>query len=56
MSIEARIRQLGNRHRMLDETIQREMTHPSSDTLRLREMKQQKLRIKEEIATLEARV
>jgi hypothetical protein len=55
MSIEARIRELGNRHRSLDEAIQREMTHPSSDTLRVRELKQRKLRLKEEISTLEAR-
>ncbi|MBL0969291.1 MAG: DUF465 domain-containing protein [Brevundimonas sp.] len=55
MSIEARIRELGNRHRSLDEIIQREMAHPSSDTLRVRELKQRKLRLKEEISSLEAR-
>lgn len=55
MTIEARIRELGNRHRSLDETIQREMTHPSADSLRVRELKQQKLRLKEEITSLEAR-
>jgi hypothetical protein len=55
MTIEARIRELGNRHRSLDETIQREMNHPSADSLRVRELKQQKLRLKEEITTLEAR-
>jgi hypothetical protein len=55
MTIEARIRELGNRHRSLDETIQREMTHPAADSLRVRELKQQKLRLKEEITSLEAR-
>ena len=55
MTIEARIRELGNRHRMLDQTIQREMTHPAADSLRVRELKQQKLRLKEEITSLEAR-
>ena len=55
MTIEARIRELGNRHRSLDETIQRELHHPSADPLQLRELKQRKLRLKEEIATLEAR-
>ncbi|KQW79898.1 YdcH family protein [Brevundimonas sp. Root1279] len=55
MTIEARIRELGNRHRSLDETIQREMTRPSADSLRVRELKQQKLRLKEEITSLEAR-
>ena len=55
MTIEARIRELGNRHRMLDQTIQRELTHPSADPLRGRELKQQKLRLKEQITSLEAR-
>lgn len=55
MTIEARIRELGNRHRMLDQTIQQEMTHPSADPLRVRELKQQKLRLKEQITSLEAR-
>ena len=55
MTIEARIRELGNRHRMLDQTIQREMTRPSADPLHVRELKQQKLRLKEQITSLEAR-
>ena len=55
MTIEARIRELGNRHRTLDQTIQKEMTRPSVDTLQVRELKQRKLRLKEEIASLEQR-
>ncbi len=55
MTIEARIRELGNRHRVLDQTIQREIAHPSADPLRVRELKQQKLRLKEQITSLEAR-
>jgi hypothetical protein len=55
MTIEARIRELGNRHRMLDETIQREFGHPSVDELQVRKLKRQKLRLKEEITSLEAR-
>ncbi len=55
MTIEARIRELGNRHRNLDETIQREIRNPASDSLHVRELKQQKLRLKEEITSLEAR-
>jgi hypothetical protein len=55
MTIEARLRELGNRHRTLDQTIQKEMTRPSVDTLQVRELKQRKLRLKEEIASLEAR-
>ena len=55
MTIEARIRELGNRHRILDQTIQKELTRPSMDTLQVRELKQKKLRLKEEISSLEAR-
>ena len=55
MTIEARIRELGNRHRNLDQTIQKELARPSVDTLQVRELKQKKLRLKEEITSLEAR-
>ncbi|MBN9480488.1 MAG: DUF465 domain-containing protein [Bordetella sp.] len=55
MTIEARIRELGNRHRSLDETIQQEMRRPTADPTHLRELKQRKLRLKEEINSLEAR-
>lgn len=55
MSLDARIRELGNRHRQLDETIRAEMIHPSVDSLQLRSLKQRKLRLKEEISSLEAR-
>ena len=54
MTIEARIRELGNRHRQLDETIQRELHRPSVDPLQVRELKRRKLRLKEEINTLQA--
>ncbi|WP_409020282.1 YdcH family protein [Brevundimonas vesicularis] len=55
MTIEARIRELGNRHRHLDETIQRELRSPSADPTHLRELKQRKLRLKEQITSLEVR-
>jgi hypothetical protein len=55
MTIEARIRELGNRHRQLDEVIQREMHRPATDPLEVRELKRRKLRLKEEITSLEAR-
>ena len=54
MAIDARIRELGNRHRSLDDRIQQEMAHPSTDPLKLRDLKRRKLRIKEEIQVLEA--
>ena len=55
MTIEARIRELGNRHRTLDEIIQKELAHPSADALQVRELKQKKLRLKEQITSLEMR-
>ncbi|HEX8471055.1 MAG TPA: DUF465 domain-containing protein [Brevundimonas sp.] len=55
MTIEARIRELGNRHRQLDESIQREVGRPATDPLQVRELKRRKLRLKEEITSLEAR-
>lgn len=55
MTIEARIRELGNRHRQLDEVIQQEMGRPSTDPLQVRELKRRKLRLKEEITSLENR-
>ena len=55
MTIEARIRELGNRHRQLDETIRQEVVRPSVDPLQVRELKRRKLRLKEEITSLEAR-
>lgn len=55
MTIDARIRELGNRHRLLDLAIQQETTRPAVDSLQLRTLKQQKLRLKEQITSLEAR-
>lgn len=55
MTIEARIRELGNRHRTLDETIQQEARRPNADPVQIRELKQRKLRLKEQITSLEAR-
>lgn len=54
MTIEARIRELGNRHRQLEEAIRQEMIHPAADSLQLKSLKQRKLRLKEEINTLQA--
>ncbi len=56
MTIDARIRELGSRHRQLEETIRQETVRPSADSLHLRELKQKKLRLKEEISSLEARL
>lgn len=52
MALDARIRELGSRHQSLDQAIQDEMRRPSADALKLRQLKRQKLKLKEEIETL----
>lgn len=52
MAIEARIRELDARHEALERQIDEEMSHPSSDDLRVRELKRQKLKLKEQIEGL----
>jgi hypothetical protein len=52
MAIDARIRELGSRHQTLERAIEEELRHPSADPLRVRELKVQKLRVKEEIEVL----
>jgi hypothetical protein len=55
MAIEARIRELGVRHQSLERAIQDEMARPAADDDRLRDLKRQKLRLKEEMESLKAR-
>ncbi len=52
MAIEARIRELRHRHRDLDKSIEDANRHPAFDDLKLRQMKRQKLRLKEEMEAL----
>lgn len=52
MAVEARIRELGSRHHALDEAIQNEMRRPAIDDVKLKELKRQKLKLKEEIENL----
>ncbi|MDP1631428.1 MAG: DUF465 domain-containing protein [Caulobacter sp.] len=56
MALDARIRELDNRHQTLDRLIDDERRRPSADEIRLKELKRQKLRLKEEIASLRLRV
>lgn len=56
MAIESRIRELGSRHENLDRKIQEETSRPGSDAAMLMELKRQKLRLKEEIEGLRARL
>ena len=52
MAIEARIRELGARHQMLEKAIEDERRSPSGDSLRVHDLKRQKLKLKEEIEGL----
>ena len=56
MALDARIRELGNRHQTLERLISDELSRPSFDDIRLKELKRQKLRLKEEIESLRLRV
>ena len=53
MAVEARIRELGSRHQSLDKAIQDEVRSPAGDDLRLQEPKRRKLKLKEEMETLQ---
>ena len=56
MALEARIRELGSRHQSLDDAIQEEMRRPSADDVRLKDLKRQKLKLKEQIESLRERL
>jgi len=56
MAVEARIRELGYRHETLETAIQEEMRRPASDDMRLKELKRQKLKLKEEMEALRLRL
>jgi hypothetical protein len=56
MALDARIRELGSRHQSLEAEIQDEMRRPYADDLKLKRLKREKLRLKEEIEALKAQV
>jgi len=56
MAVEARIRELGSRHQSLEAEIQEEMRRPAFDDVKLKELKRQKLRLKEEMEALRSRL
>jgi hypothetical protein len=55
MAIEARIRELGTRHQALERAIEDELARPYADDDRLKDLKRQKLRLKEELESLRAK-
>lgn len=53
MSINAHLMELEKRHRALEEEIAEALMHPSSDNLKIAELKRRKLQVKDEIARLQ---
>lgn len=53
MAIDARIRELGTRHQSLDRAIDEEIRRPAHDPVKLTALKRKKLRVKEEIESLQ---
>ncbi len=53
MSLDAHIRELGERHRKLEKEIAAEVRRPAGDQLHLAELKRRKLRIKDQIRHLQ---
>ena len=49
MSLDARLMKLQERHATLEQQIAETAQHPSADSLELRDLKRQKLQVKEEI-------
>ena len=52
MSMEARVRELAERHKRLEAAIAAELKHPAGDDMRIHELKRKKLRIKDELSNL----
>jgi hypothetical protein len=52
MSLKGRIEELSRKHRQLDEAIAEEQKRPAADVTYLKDLKRQKLRIKEELGYL----
>ncbi|MPZ58182.1 MAG: DUF465 domain-containing protein [Rhizobiales bacterium] len=53
MSLETHLAELERRHRALEEQISEALAHPSSDGLKIAELKRRKLQVKDEIARLQ---
>jgi hypothetical protein len=52
MTIQAHLAELERRHRALEEEIAEAMSHPSTDGLKIAELKRRKLQVKDEIERL----
>jgi hypothetical protein len=52
MTIQAHLAELERKHRALEDEIAEALTHPSSDGLKIAELKRRKLQVKDEIERL----
>lgn len=52
MALEAHLVELSEKHRTLERRIEEEISRPMADTIRIAELKRQKLRLKDEIERL----
>jgi hypothetical protein len=52
MAIQSHLAELEKKHRALEDEINEALTHPSTDDLKVVELKRQKLKLKDEIARL----
>lgn len=52
MSLSAHLAELTEKHKHLERRIEEEVSRPGSDDLEIRRMKQEKLKLKEQIARL----
>jgi hypothetical protein len=52
MALAAHIQELSEKHRQLERRLQEEMSRPGSDDAEIRRMKQEKLKLKDEITRL----
>jgi hypothetical protein len=54
MASTAHIEELSEKHRAIERKIEEELSHPSSDELTIAALKKEKLRLKDQIAKLQA--
>jgi hypothetical protein len=52
MALDAHLVELSEKHRALDRKIEEELARPTTDNLRIAELKRQKLRLKDEMERL----
>lgn len=53
MALSAHLQELSERHRQLERRIEEETSRPGSDDVTIRRLKQEKLKLKDEIVRLE---